>query len=52
VQAVVGSGAALVQAMAEPGVSTVVRLVQDPSAGSRCSHCAWAASRSTCSSTR
>jgi acetyltransferase len=33
VQAVVGNGAALVQAMAEPGVSTVIRLLQDPSAG-------------------
>lgn len=33
VQAVVGDEAAYVQPMAKPGVSTVVRLVQDPSAG-------------------
>ncbi|MEX2291984.1 MAG: GNAT family N-acetyltransferase [Mycobacteriales bacterium] len=33
VQAVAGQGAAFVQSMAQPGVSTVVRLVQDPSAG-------------------
>ena len=33
VQAVAGEGSAFVQPMAEPGVSTVVRLVQDPSAG-------------------
>ena len=33
VTAVAGGGAAYVQPMAAPGVSTVVRLVQDPSAG-------------------
>ncbi len=33
VQELVGDGPVLVQAMAQPGVSTVVRLVQDPSAG-------------------
>ena len=33
VAAVAGGGAAYVQPMAAPGVSTVVRLVQDPSAG-------------------
>jgi acetyltransferase len=54
VQAVIGSGVgseAFVQPMARPGVSTVVRLVQDPSAGPLLSlrSAAW---RSTCSSTR
>jgi len=33
VRSVAGEGAAFVQPMAAPGVSTVVRLVQDPSAG-------------------
>jgi acetyltransferase len=33
VQEAAGAGAVFVQPMAEPGVSTVVRLVQDPSAG-------------------
>ncbi|MCY7364565.1 MAG: acetate--CoA ligase family protein, partial [Frankiaceae bacterium] len=33
VRSVAGEGSAFVQPMAEPGVSTVVRLVQDPSAG-------------------